>query len=310
MAPGRRTRFVDWAFCLAVLMVGLLCLAAAEFARRHGTTPESSLTVVTGRATNATASSFQGLTTLRFSVEGQTVDYPSNLPGYPRVAEAIRKGQPLTLGVSTQRETLFPHPGWVALYTLAIGGEELLTYQHTVTKGYRASSGPFIIPAVLLFAAGWGLLTCYRNRNLARVSQAEILAGIRDPKRARTAAILTSIAFTAAVMFATLQEDSLATFQKVFGARPLGLSLRLFVGIFIGLLLLPMPLAVWHGFKILFRGLSEGGGLSKFQMIRYVFEVPSRHPDLRVARRIVLGVSGFYAALVVAWILYTESHGL
>ena len=153
MRQLRRTRLIDWLGCSAFLVAGLVFLAAGEYGRRYGTTPESELIVTTGVAGDATVTTVRGRygqTTdfLWFTVNGHRVDYASDTKGYGRLMEAVKTGVPLTVGVSTKRETLFPRQGWVPIYSLSIGTEPLLTYHDTVTKGYRGSNAPFIVGGV------------------------------------------------------------------------------------------------------------------------------------------------------------------
>lgn len=312
MSRYQRTRRRDWLFCFAFLVVGLFFLCVAEFARRNGTTPESELTVVTGRATDASASSFKGVDYLRFTVQDQTVDYSSGMPGFDKVANAIRRGTPMTIGVSTKRETLFPRNGWVALYTLAIQGKPVLTYQDTITIGYRGSNAAFILAGVLLLISSWGLWTCFRNRNpnAEPLTPAELATAWNDPKKVRTAAIVLSVAIYGAVMFAMLHEDSMPTSIKVFGEKPLGLPLRVFIGVFFSVLMIPLPFAAWHGYRILFRHASEGGSLGQVAMVRSLFTATKIHPELKRSQVIVLAIITFYLALMFGWAFYADSRGI
>lgn len=300
----------DWLFCIGLFVVGLGCLGVAEFGRRHGTTPEDQLTVVTGRATNATSSSFQGTTYLRFTIQDQTVDYSSDLPSFERVVDAIRRGTSMTIGVSTKRETLFPRDGWVALYSLSINDKPVLTYDHTVTKGYRGSNTTFIVAGVLLAISTWGLLTCYRNRNATPLTPTQLAVAWNDPKRARTAGIVLTVAIYGAVMFAMLHEDSMPTSIKVFGEKPLGLPLRLFIGIFFSLLMIPLPFAAWHGYRIIFRHASEGGSLGQVALVRSILTTAKIHPELKRSQVIVLTIIAFYLALIFGWAIYADSRGI
>lgn len=301
---------LDWLFSAGLLPIGLFCLVVGEFGRRHGTTPEPELLVVTGAASQVKTSNVGGEHYLWFTIEGQTVDYSSERTGFGKVVDAIRRGIPITIGVSTKRETLFPRNGWVALYTLSIGGEDLLTYHDTVTKSHRASNAPFILAAVLLMTSIWGLSTCYRNRHATPLTPVELVAAWNDPRRSRTAAILLSLVLYTGVMFAMLHDDSMPTSIKVFGELPLGLPLRVFLWLFFTILLIPLPFAACHGFRILFRHASEGGGLGQIRMIRALFTAPSRHSELRRSQIIVISIIAFYLVLMFGWAIYAETRGI
>lgn len=238
------------------------------------------------------------------------MDYSSDLPSFEQVVDAIRRGTVMKIGVSTKRETLFPRNGWVALYSLSIDQKPILTYEHTVTKGYRGSNAAFIVAGVLLAISTWGLLTCYRNRNATPLTPAQLAAAWNDPRRVQTAAILLSVVLYGAVLFAMLHEGSMPTSIKVFGERPLGLPLRLFIGIFFSLLMIPLPFAAWHGFRILFRHASEGGSLGQVAMVRSIFTTAKIHPDLRRSQIVVLTIVGFYLILMFGWAIYADSRGI
>ena len=170
MRQPRRTRLIDWLGCSAFLTAGLVFLAAGAYGRRYGTTPERELIVTAGVARDATVTTVggsygQSTDFMWITVNGHRVEYASDTKGYGRLMAAVRTGVPLTVGVSTRRETLFPRQGWVPLYSLAIGAEQLLTYHDTVTKGYRGSNAPFIVGGVLTAISLFGLATCHRNRN-------------------------------------------------------------------------------------------------------------------------------------------------
>ena len=131
------------------------------------------LLIVAGDASVTTVRGRYGQTTdyLWFTVNGHRVEYASDSKGYDQLIGAVRTGVPLTVGVSTKRETLLPRQGWVPLYSLAIGTEPLLTYHDTVTKGYRGSNAPFIVGGVLTAISLYGLGTCHRNRNAPRTQR-------------------------------------------------------------------------------------------------------------------------------------------
>jgi hypothetical protein len=162
---------IDWAAVGIALCIGLFFLVVEDFSRRHGLTPKEELTVVTGPATEVTMTRVtqgNGLVTdfLHFTVDGQTTEYGSDSPGYPRLLEVIRNGNDLTIGVSTKRETLFPRSGWVPLYSASVGSEPILTYEETVRTSYRSSHAALILAGAFLLIGGWGLRVCIRNRNV------------------------------------------------------------------------------------------------------------------------------------------------
>ncbi len=169
----RRTHLIEWVVYAVLLLTGLFLLAANEFDRRHGTTPKQELTVVTGKPTGATPSKIRSRMghvthTLRFTVEGQTTEYDSTLPGFQRILEAVRNGATMTLAVSTNRETLIPRNGWVPLYFLSIGPDQVVTYEDMITTRYHGSTAVTIGACALLFVSGLNLCTCYKNRHAPR----------------------------------------------------------------------------------------------------------------------------------------------
>lgn len=96
-------------------------------------------------------------------------------------------------------------------------------------------------------------------------------------------------------MFAMLQPDSMEHTQKMFGAvGPFGTPLWVGVAIAVTLVFLPLPFAFFHLFQIVFRGASEGARISGFGIVHSVFTVPSRYPDLRRSRVVVLLILGGY----------------
>lgn len=171
MKSPQRTRVIDWIVSTACLLVALFFILVGVYSHFHGTTPESELVEKTGSATDATISSVldrSGRTTyyMWFSVDGYRVVYASDQNGYNRLLSAVRDGTPLTIRISTLRETIFPRNGWVPLYSLSIGTDVLLTYRDTVMKSYRGSNAAFIVGGVLSAIALFGLFTCIRNRKI------------------------------------------------------------------------------------------------------------------------------------------------
>lgn len=317
-AAVRRVRPIDWIVAIGVFLVGLFFLGVAEFGRRYGTTPESALTVVTGPAQLVSTSRVSGVEYVRFAVQGYSVDYASDQRGYRRLHAAIQTGTPVTVGISTRRETLIAHPDWAALYTLAINGEVLQTYTDTVTRGYRGSHAPYIVGGFLFLLGLWALAACVRNHRRSTAqpqleqSPAQAAAAWAeawgDPRRLRVAATLVSVLLYGATLAAVLHPDSMPTSTVVFGPRPLGLPLPLFVWAYFTVLSIPLPFAAWHAFRILFRGAAEGTGFGRGDILRSLIVTPTRHADLRRSRRIVLGIAAFYVALMAGWIAYASAY--
>ncbi len=172
-------------------------------------------------------------------------------------------------------------------------------------------TAPLLVGGVLFAIGLWGLRSCVRNRHAEPLHPAQLAAAWNDPKRVLLATILCSVAMYGAVLAAMLHPDSMPTSVAVFGESPLGLPLRLFVILFFTLLSVPIPIGVWHTYRILFRAASEGGGgFSKHEIIASLLRTPSSHPDLRRSRRIVLGVGAFYLALMFGWLAYANARGI
>ena len=169
---------------------------------------------------------------------------------------------------------------------------------------------PLLVGGVLFAIGLWGLRSCVRNRHAEPLQPAQLAAAWNDPKRALLATILCSVAMYGAVLSAMLHPDSMPTSVKVFGERPLGMPLRLFVALFFTLLSVPIPVGAWHSYRILFRAASEGRCFFKQEIIMSLLRTPSSHPELRISRRIVIGVGAFYLALMFGWIAYAAARGI
>ncbi|MCW1884735.1 hypothetical protein OKA04_08345 [Luteolibacter flavescens] len=163
------TRLTDWLFCGAMFLFAVGGLSLGEFNRRHGATREAELTEVSGLASDAEVSTVKGeygarTKFLKFTVEGFRMTYPDDKPGYDRVFAAVESGTPVTVKVSTKRETVFPRDGWVPIYALTIGDDVVLTYQQTIAEKRGSSKAMHIFGGVLTVIAVYGLYGCYRNR--------------------------------------------------------------------------------------------------------------------------------------------------
>ena len=115
--------------------------------------------------------------------------------------------------------------------------------------------------------------------------------------------VILSAVILAVLLAAFLHPDSMPHNQEAFGAIAikLGVPLWAVVTAIVGVAWLPLTFAFWHLNRILLRGLSEGETISSFGMVKAVFTVPSRHPDLRVSRLIVL---------FILWKMFGESESV
>jgi hypothetical protein len=305
MSHPKRIRWFDWLGCSLLFAFGLFVNVVTDHARKHGTTPEAELQTGTGPATDVTISKRQGSEYLWLNVAGYRVEYSTAQPGYARLMRAIQDQELITVGVSTKPETFFPRQGWVPLYTLNIGPETLLTYQHTITHGYRASTGAaFIGPCICLLSL-WGLWTCYRDRAKPALTAKERRHHLRNPNTANTASRVTSIMICGAIMFATLQPESIAVLTKVFGETPLQLPIKVFLVLFMAVVLAPMPIALRHYFRLHFNSTEDqiysASSLS----------AQSRQPQTRQrSKRITVGIGLFYLGLMIGWIIYAGVQGI
>ena len=133
-----------------------------------------------------------------------------------------------------------------------------------------------------------------------------------EPGKSRKAAILMSVAIYGAMLFAMLQPDSMEYTLKMFSATsgPFGTPLWLIVALSVTVVFLPLPFAFYHLFQIMFRGASEGRRLSGFGIVHSVFAVPSRHPDLRRSRFIVLLILGGYIAAMFIYAFLADEAAI
>ena len=132
-----------------------------------------------------------------------------------------------------------------------------------------------------------------------------------EPGKPRKAAILMSIVIYGTLMFAMIQPDSMEHTQNVFGAiGPFGTPLWVGVALAVTLVFLPLPFAFTHLFQIVFRGASEGARISGIGIVHSVFTVPSRHPDLRRSRVIVLLILGGYIFAILTYAFLADEAAL
>lgn len=136
------------------------------------------------------------------------------------------------------------------------------------------------------------------------------LAAWNDPKRLRKATLGMSCGFYVLILFAILHPDSMPQSERLFGAAPLGLPLWFFMALLVTLVFAPLPFAFWHGYRIIFRAMSDGGRLSKLNMIRYLFTTANHHPDLRRSRVIVLTILFVYLASMFGWAYYEDEKDI
>jgi preprotein translocase subunit SecG len=120
------------------------------------------------------------------------------------------------------------------------------------------------------------------------------------------ATIIVSAAFLLAILAVLVSPESARQNQEVFGGLSAWLGLPLLPVVLLAACgaYFPLPFAFWHLFRIVFCGAAEGGTISKFGVVKALFEVPRRHPDLRMSRLIVIVILGGYMAttLTLAYI--------
>jgi hypothetical protein len=133
-----------------------------------------------------------------------------------------------------------------------------------------------------------------------------------EPARLMKATVLISVLILGTLLFALLNPDSMPHNQEAFGglAAKLGLPLWAVVTLLVCVAYLPLSFAFYHLFRLVFRGASEGGGISLLSLLRAVFVVPSRHPDLRASKWIVILILGGYLAAILTWAYFADERDL
>ena len=133
-----------------------------------------------------------------------------------------------------------------------------------------------------------------------------------QPARVTKATVILSLMILTGLLAALLHPDSMPHNQEAFGdvASRLGVPLRAFVAALVAVVFLPLPFAFWHLFRIIFRGASEGETMSRFGLVRAVFTVPERHPDLRTSRLIVLIILGGYITAMFTYAYMADERDL
>lgn len=133
-----------------------------------------------------------------------------------------------------------------------------------------------------------------------------------QPVRPVFAAAILSLMILAVLLSVLLSPDSMPRTQEIFGgmAAKVGVPVWFFVSFITAVAWLPLPFAFWHLFRIVFRGAWEGGPISGFGMLRSVFTVPSRHPDLKAARLIVILVLGSYLVAMFSYAYIADERDL
>lgn len=169
----KRTRPFEWVVCICYAVVAIFLICAGVYGSYYGTTPREKIEVVTGLAEDVEFSAVDGrygnsTGFVHFRVGPHAVSYTNKQNGFDRLVDAVRKGQEITIGVSTARETIIPRRGWVPLYEVSIGPDVIWTYEDTVKVQSQASHSPYFFGVAFLCAFGWCLHRCYTNRNLPR----------------------------------------------------------------------------------------------------------------------------------------------
>jgi hypothetical protein len=171
-AGPRPPGIFTWAFCIGVLLFGVGALCLYVHIRTIGIAPESQLTLVEGVPSDAQLSTFHGrygakTDTLRFKVGGYLAVYSSDDPKFNDVLEVVKARDRVRAWVSTRRETLLPREGWVPLYKLSRGDEEILTYSDVVDHEMKQSQAALIVGGFTFGVGAWAVFGCYRQRQKA-----------------------------------------------------------------------------------------------------------------------------------------------
>jgi hypothetical protein len=311
MNPPSKPRLIDWVGCGAIVLAGVAVLGLYVFARLHGTTPEEELTQVEGVPEDVTLTSHDDTALLKFTVGGFRTEYSSNSPRYEKVLAAVRSGQPVQAWISTKQETPFPRDGWVPLYKLSVGGEEVLDY--ATTAGDPGSWRVLVLACFLLAAGGWGLVACVRNHARYKrqaTEPAPVLTEAQREKeqqgRIRNATLFLSVIVYAVILGVNFEPAVRQKHAEAWGETPFGLPVLLVVSAVETILFLPVPWFVWHAMRLMFRAIEEG----RHPGVLTFFRVGPQHADLRRSQKVCLLGLLYFVTLVTAWIVYASARGI
>src|SRR5262245_7042447 len=311
MNPPSKPRLIDWVGCGAIVLAGAAVLGLYVFDRLQGTTPAEELTQVEGGPEDVTLTSHGDTASLKFTVGGFRTEYSSNSPRYEQVLAAVRSGQPVRAWISTKQETLLPRHGWVPLYKLSVGDEEVLDY--AATTGDRGSWRVLVLACFVLVAGGWGLVVCFRNqaryKRLATEPAPVLTEAQREKEqqgRIRNATIFVSVILYVGFLGVNFEPAVRQKHAEAWGETPFGLPVLLVVSIVETILFLPVPWFGWHGMRLMFRAIEEG----RHPGVLTLFRVGPQHLDLRRSQRVCLLGLLYFVSLVTAWIIYASARGI
>lgn len=157
---------------LGLLAVGLVFLAVGAWHRWSGITPESSLRVVSGPATDvrveAKRTGRQKSDVLSFRVEGQRFTYPSARQGYAQLLVAARTGAPITVAYAPSDGVFGPRPNAVEAYAISLADQPIRTYADKLADEQRGSMSAIVFGGGLLALAFFVLGRRSRKRQSER----------------------------------------------------------------------------------------------------------------------------------------------
>jgi len=133
---------------------------------------------------------------------------------------------------------------------------------------------------------------------------------MNEIKEIRQVTILVTALLYIGAIAATFYPESQITFARAFGDAPLGLPCRWFARGLLMLVLAPLPLVCWHFCVVLSRWRRDVAGASQYSILLWILYGARQHRDLHLSHAISLIGQLYFVAVVVAWIWYTEVHGL
>ena len=161
--------FLVWLIYLGFVLSGVALFGLFVFVHFYGTTPEEELTLVEGiphdvSGTRLNLGRRHSTDVLHFSVGDHRTEYGSKDPKFEEVLEAVTRGEPIQIWVSTKQETVFPRAGWVPLYKMSVQSRPVLTYSESVDPDTATPVGGMLCGGFVLALGLWGATMWYRAR--------------------------------------------------------------------------------------------------------------------------------------------------